>query len=438
MAAFYLRSTDGSDADNGTTWALAKATLAGAIAVMAAGDTLYIADGHAETLTGGAVSFGGSAASPTRILVVDDTGNPEPPTTLATGATLTAPANTEITMGGFSYVYGLTLVGTRSLGCLMSSNNALIFESCTFSLTALFNSGIFRPSTNHFEAVRLRAINCTYRFSAVTQGFDPGPATVLLGGSVDAGGTIPTALFLGVSLQPTPPVRVIGMDLSALTSGKSLVGVGGNKSWNINFENCKLGASVALTSGTNPGPGGSRVTLDNCDSADTQYRMQRHQYEGDVYSETTVVRTGGASNGTTPLAHKMVSSAGARFTFPFYGPEMVIYNAATGSAKTATVEIVHDSLTALTDAEVWLEVEYLGTAGFPLSLFLTDRAADLLATPADQTVSTIAWTTTGITNVNKQKLAVTFTPQEIGLIRCRVAVAKPSYTVYVDPLLTVA
>src|SRR3989304_2213900 len=206
MAAFYLRSTDGSDSDNGTTWALAKATLAGAIAVMAAGDTLYIADGHAETLASGTVSFGGGAASPTRILVVGDTGNPPPPTTPpATGATLTAPANTEITMGGFSYVYGLTLVGTRSLGCLMSSNNALIFESCTFSLTALFNSGIFRPSTNHFEAVRLRAINCTYRFSAVTQGFDPGPATVLLGGSVDAGGTIPTALFLGVSLQPTPP-----------------------------------------------------------------------------------------------------------------------------------------------------------------------------------------------------------------------------------------
>ena len=104
----------------------------------------------------------------------------------------------------------------------------------------------------------------------------------------------------------------------------------------------------------------------------------------------------------------------------------------------AAIEILHDSVTNLQDDEVWLEVEYLGTAGFPLSLFASDRMTDILSTPADQTTSSVAWTTTGLTNPNKQKLAVTFTPQEIGVVRCRVALAKPSYTVYVDPLLTVA
>jgi hypothetical protein len=166
--------------------------------------------------------------------------------------------------------------------------------------------------------------------------------------------------------------------------------------------------------------------------------MQRHQYEGDVYSETTIVRTGGASNGTTPLSHKLVSSAARKFTAPLYGPDLVIWNAAVGSAKTATVEIVHDSVTNLTDAEVWLEVEYLGTSGFPMSLFASDRKADILATAADQTDSSEAWTTTGLTNPNTQKLSVTFTPQEIGVVRARVVLAKASATVYVDPLITVA
>ena len=161
--------------------------------------------------------------------------------------------------------------------------------------------------------------------------------------------------------------------------------------------------------------------------------MQRHSYEGDVYSETTIVRTGGASDGTTPLSHKLVSSASRTFLTPLYSAEMVIWNNTTGSAKTATVEIVHDSVTALTDAEVWLEVEYLGTSGFPLALFASDRKTDILASAASQTSSSVAWTTTGITNVNKQKLGVTFTPQEIGLVRCRVALAKASYTIYACP-----
>jgi hypothetical protein len=35
-------------------------------------------------------------------------------------------------------------------------------------------------------------------------------------------------------------------------------------------------------------------------------------------------------------------------------------------------------------------------------------------------------------------LSVTFTPQMKGFFIARVVVAKPSYTVYVDPVLTVA
>jgi len=37
MTQLYVRSTDGSDSDNGTTWALAKATATGAAAIEAAG-----------------------------------------------------------------------------------------------------------------------------------------------------------------------------------------------------------------------------------------------------------------------------------------------------------------------------------------------------------------------------------------------------------------
>ena len=59
------------------------------------------------------------------------------------------------------------------------------------------------------------------------------------------------------------------------------------------------------------------------------------------------------------------------------------------------VEVVTDTVT-LTDAEAWLEVEYLGTSGFPLGVVANDRVVGL-ASPANQTSSSVAWTTTGLT-----------------------------------------
>ena len=56
MATIYVRSTDGNNADNGSTWALAKATIAGAAAIDAAGDTVFVSDAHAES-TAGAVTL---------------------------------------------------------------------------------------------------------------------------------------------------------------------------------------------------------------------------------------------------------------------------------------------------------------------------------------------------------------------------------------------
>ena len=82
--------------------------------------------------------------------------------------------------------------------------------------------------------------------------------------------------------------------------------------------------------------------------------------------------------------------------------------------------------------EIWVEVEYRDTSGSRRSVEITDHRATLLTTAADQTTSSATWTTTGLTNPNKQKLAVTFTPQVAGYSVARIVLAKPSKTVYVD------
>jgi hypothetical protein len=92
----------------------------------------------------------------------------------------------------------------------------------------------------------------------------------------------------------------------------------------------------------------------------------------------------------------------------------------------------------LTDAECWIEVQYLGTSGVPLGSFTSDAKADPLTAAANQTSSSETWTTTGLTTPIKQKLSVTFTPQEKGYIHAVIHLAKASISIYVVPKLTVA
>jgi hypothetical protein len=177
----------------------------------------------------------------------------------------------------------------------------------------------------------------------------------------------------------------------------------------------------------------------NCDSGDTHYHYRRATQFGTMQDESTIVRQGGQSDGTTTLSYKMVSNANAKQICPLDSMEWVHYIAAAqvGSSRTLTIELVHDSVTALKDNEIWLEAMYLGTSGVPLGT-IGSEGIDVLATGASQTSSSTTWTTTGLTNPNKQKLVFTFTPQEEGYIHYTVRLGKASYTVYVDMKPTVA
>ena len=129
----------------------------------------------------------------------------------------------------------------------------------------------------------------------------------------------------------------------------------------------------------------------------------------------------------------MVSSDKANeLVAPLKSNEIFLAVGTVGVSQTATIEIVHDSATALTDAEIWLEVEYRSTSGSHKTTRITDQRSGLLTTAVDQPSSSEAWTTTGLTSPLKQKLSVTYTPNVDGYSVGRIVLAKPSKTVYVD------
>jgi hypothetical protein len=310
------------------------------------------------------------------------------------------------------------------------------YDNCTFDLTGTAGQ-IY--AVNSGVTGRVTWKDCTIKFANAAQYIISRTYLEWRGGGVESGTTTPSYLYRFLDASSRGGMLFDGVDLSNFASTLNLVSLEGG-SGVVTFRNCKLPASWSgsLVTGSKTA-GKVRAQLINCDSADTNYKLWVEDYAGSIKDETTLVKTGGASDGTTGMAWKFATSGDAEYPLHLLvSPEIQKWNEVTGSAVTVTVDFLHDSATNLKDNEIWLEVEYLGTSGVPLALFVDDAVADVLATAADQTASSATWTTTGMTNPNEQKLSVTFTPQEKGLIIARVCMAKASYTVYVDPELQIS
>lgn len=442
MANIYVDSNATGGSQTGADWANAYLTLAAAAAVDVAGDIIWVAHNHSESTAGAvSLSWAGTQASPTRIICANS-GSGEPPTTLATTATAKVTGNVSFTIvaSGTVYVYGIAFTGgettnNSSLQLNVVSNNLVIYESCDFIIGGSnANASIFLGDNNECGSI---LINCRYSFAATGQELksDLSGTSKINGGSFISGTSTPSALW-----QPANGATLIisGLDFSNLGAtfnfcNSVISGV------ELTVRNCKLPTSWSGSLNASTPGGRSIMRLMNVSSTDTNYDLKQETQFGSINHETTLVRTGGASDGTTTISWNMTSNADAEWNHQTLdSPEIVRWNETTGSSITVTVEILHDSLTNLQDDEIWLEVQYLGTSGFPLSVFVNDAAASYVATPADQATSTETWTTTGMSNPNEQKLSVSFTPQEKGFIHAVVKLAKASYTVYVDPLLTVS
>lgn len=442
MADRYVRSTDGNDADDGSTWALADATLAGAAATDSSGDRIFLSQAHAESSAAVQNIFlAGTISSPVQVLCGNDAA--EPPTSLSAAAVVATTVANDININGHAYFYGITFIAGSSTGAAIfrignTAGDNQYYENCSFQLGGSSSGNrIYACNASGGNPPRVTWKNTTVRFAAAAQAISiNGGIFEWEGGGIAAGGTNVNNLITS-SVSGAATALISGVDLSGLSSSANLclIAISG---LNVIFRNCKLPSSWSgsLASGTKFAP--FRAEMHNCDSGDTNYRIAIADFAGDLVQETTIVRSSGANDGTTALSWKMTGSANCNYlSGRFASPEIIRWNEATGSALTATIEIVHDSVTSLTNDEVWLDIQYLGTSGNPLSLFANDTKADILASGAAQASSSVTWTTTGLTNPNKQKLEVTFTPQEKGFLHARVIMGKTSYTIYIDPLLTV-
>lgn len=405
----------------------------------AAGDTIYVSNNHAATEAGVVnYTFPGTAANPNIVQCVSDSA--APPTSVASTATESMTSNTQGFFQGFAYIEGITFnagsttnAGSWAFGFVSPYFIKLV--NCSVRLLGTSNSAyiaIGNPTTGADDC-GVEWENVTVFFSSTSQGIYPtcpfkwsNTASAIVGGS-----SIPNYLFYTSANQaPYVLTELHGVDLSALNT-KVANSIASFASYLL--VNCQTHASVSLLPDAVNGQGGVTMRAVNYGSGNTNYKYFLKVFQGTITEEVTIVRTGGATDGTTPASRKMVTTADSKFTLPLKSDPMTAWNETTGSAVTVTIEVITDNVT-LTDAEAWVEVEYLGTASLPLSVFTKDRAADILATPANQTSSSASWTTTGLATPVKQQLSISFTPQKKGPFIVRVCLAKASTTMYFDPL----
>lgn len=431
MTDRYVDSAAGG-ANDGTSKTDAFTTLSAALTAAAAGDRIFCAHTHAES-TGASITLtsAGTIALYVQIFSVDFGGSTPPVhADLLAGAVVATGAGAyNITFAGFAISKGVTyrvgVGGSSTCGFVWPTTaNEWIIEDATLELATTGGGGTFTISGSSVAAVTPIWKDVILKFGHVGQSILPTTSVLKwLGGSISAAGAAPTSLFSSISRNAS--IELDGVDLSHMGSGKTIFSPAASQGRGI-ARRCKLGASV--TKATVPTNQQARHEFLNCNSGDVNYDDTIIDYYGEMTVETTIVRTGGASDGTTPIAHKIVTTANAAPETPFRSMPISFWNE-TLSEITITIQGIWGGGAVPDDDEIWLEADYLGTSGFPISSRISDRMASLLSTPAGQAAGSGTWGG----STTKFALSVTLTPAEKGLITLNVMVGVASSTFYIDP-----
>ena len=424
----------------GADWANAYITLQAALNAKAAGDVFFVAHDHIQSSSSAlTLTSPGTEVLPCRIFCVNRAGSVPPVSAdLRTTAQISTTGASAINIAGtIMECYGIIFSAGDT------SNTANININTTISRTVRMVSCALKfGSTN--TACRIVCCagaganitilrNTTVQFGAVGQMLQTVGKTIWrYTPNAIQGAIIPSSLL---TFNGGGSWFLEGVDLSALTSGKTIFTPGGNTPGNVLIvKDCKLGAGSGVTAALTVGYGQIEPVLICCDSGDTNYRTEKYSYAGTQTVETTIVRTGGASDGTTPISWKFVTSANSRFEMPFESLPISVWNEAVGVAKTITIQGIWGTAALPKNDDVYIVVEYLGTAGFPLGNIVNSSKGDGLAANADVPAGSGTWGG----GTTKFAMSVTITPQKKGQITIYVRAAKPSSTFYIDPKADIA
>lgn len=455
MADYFVKAS-GSDANDGLSWATAKATLhtatTGALAVAtASGDRIFVKYDDASVLTGNA-QF--NAVNHVRVIAVSSTdyttGTNWSPAVMdgTTGYIGHSSSTFNIITGGafrvFWYGICFRLSGSGNLQILLGNTDGAHheYENCYFWQGSTgANQFIVLGNAGANQNVYIKTINCTFRFGATSQRIQIGSTAEIVGGLIHASTSKITQLFYHNANSAIGTTVVSGFDISAIATTVNILSSQNIGAARMQLDNCKLPAlwsGAWLATQANLSKAGGAITAFNCSTGDTHYDFAYADSFGVLTAVTTpYFDTGAKYDGANAVCWKIVTTTNCSYYTPFVSPWIEKYHSGT-SAITPYLEILrNDSTTAFNNDEVWGEFSVQATSGSVLPVFKNDRKA-LEASAASQAngAGLTSWTgESGTAWSGKVDSGTSATPAEIGMLRARVYVGATSTTVYVDPFI---
>lgn len=447
----YIRS-GATGANDGSSWANAWTSITKLMATtgVVTADWVLVANDHVETITGD-YCFAWKGNDYQGLLnLIGVNVNTGTPTGYALTNSITVTG--KLVFRGIQYHRSINFIANQfevndttapSGGGSSNTYHAMMFEDCKFSITGtaapgfLWSGPVALSGTSKTKCGWLR--NTPIAFNNSAQGISLVSSSLIWQNTPNAvqnyGGGVPAVLFPTVSTTNHSRVMLEGVDLSGLGSG-TLVGYN-NVIRYVDLKDCKLHASTTLRS-SNPAYGSTEFRMSNTDSSATNYREELARLGGVLSSETSVkvLAPRRATNGTVSYSHRIATDTNTSFGLPFYTDDYVITNTAVQSPVTLSMSVLADNH-ELTNADIWIEVEYVGVEGPYKSSFVSSRKPVIGSATTYTNDTSTTWAVPGLVSPQKKKISVTFEPKYPQPIRVRVFVARPSTTVYLHPRPTI-
>ena len=265
--------------------------------------------------------------------------------------------------------------------------NVELFDNCAIALLSS-NSNIQTCGATTIGLTRFNNCPITTSYANNTIGLDGNFEWLNTPSAIN--GTMPTNLisvlsnYMGIAL-------IKNCDFSGVGSGKVLAFNSGGSRGYLVFQNCKINASVTIANAQGSiGSGlGFMVDVLDCDSGATNYRNERWSSLGSLTTNTSIYRTGGASDGVTPFSWA-INPNYSRWYNPITTFPLAVQNYNITSNVTITVEGICNKTVVANNDTAWITVNYYSNAASPQITTYSNTKGTFLDTGVIQ--SNTGWT----------------------------------------------